>query len=308
MTAADHCQWTARSNADWLMLTDAMGMGNGPLGFNVVNNLAAAPRTGTITVGGQTLTVTQVGRPSPVSAANYQPYVTYESIVTIFGLNLARTTQVATSLPLPTTLAGTQVVIQPIVGGPRLAQLFFVSPTQINFYVPPAGPNDPPVSPAGRTTFLSVLVDGQLVADGYITIASVAPGLFSANASGSGLAAAVVLRVKADGTQTYEPVAIFDPTQNKLVARPIDMGPEGERVYLTLFGTGIRGRSQLSEASVKLGGLSVPPLYAGPQGDFAGLDQVNVELPRALKGRGEVPVIVFTDRTYSSNTVTVTIK
>ena len=51
-----------------------------------------------------------------------------------------------------------------------------------------------------------------------------------------------------------------------------------------------------------------PVPYAGAQGDFAGLDQVNIELPGSLRGRGEVPVIVFTDRVFSSNTVTVTIK
>lgn len=43
------------------------------------------------------------------------------------------------------------------------------------------------------------------------------PGLFSADGTGQGLAAANLLRVKADGSQTYQP-----PVQ------PIDLGPEGE--------------------------------------------------------------------------------
>ena len=36
-----------------------------------------------------------------------------------------------------------------------------------------------------------------------------------------------------------------------------------------------------------IGGAEVPVLYVGPQGDYAGLDQVNVELPRSLFGKGE---------------------
>ncbi len=305
----DYCSWTVRNDSKWVLLTGTSGTGSGPIGFNLLDNPGAAARTGHLSVGDQTFTVTQLGSPTAVSAASYGQGSAPESIASLFGINLARTTQVATGLPLPTTLAGTQVTVLRFgTAGPQLAPLFFVSPTQINFMVPPTAPGDLPVRPLGSRVHLSVKVDGQLVADGYITLAPVVPGLFSATASGSGLAAAVVLRVKADGTQSYEPVAVFDERQNKLVARPIDLGPQGEHVFLTLFGTGIRGRSQLSEASVKIGGLSVPALYAGAQGDFAGLDQVNIELPGALRGRGEVPVIVFTDRVFSSNTVTVTIK
>jgi uncharacterized protein (TIGR03437 family) len=32
--------------------------------------------------------------------------------------------------------------------------------------------------------------------------------------------------------------------------------------------------------------------YAGSQGTFAGLDQVNISIPAALRGRGEVDVVV----------------
>src|SRR5205814_5351732 len=53
------------------------------------------------------------------------------SIVSLFGVNLALATQSASALPLPTTLAGTQV----LVGG-TAAPLFYVSPTQINFQMP----------------------------------------------------------------------------------------------------------------------------------------------------------------------------
>lgn len=228
--------------------------------------------------------------------------------MSLFGVNLAQTTQVFSGAELPTTLAGTQVILQPLAGAPRPAQLFFVSPSQINFFLPPLLPGDRAVPAVGVRWFISVLNEGQLIADGYINVASISPGLFSANGSGRGLAAAVALRIKADGTQVYEPIGEFDATRKQFVPRPIDLGPSGERVFLILFGTGIRGRGDLTTTSASVGGMNVPVLFAGAQGDFLGLDQVNLELPRALVGRGDVPITVTADRFYGSNTVRVTIK
>jgi hypothetical protein len=42
-------------------------------------------------------------------------------------------------------------------------------------------------------------------------------------------------------------------------------------------------------------GLHVAVEYAGPQGAFAGLDQVNLRLPRQLTGRGEVSLALLVD-------------
>jgi uncharacterized protein (TIGR03437 family) len=109
------------------------------------------------------------------------------------------------------------------------------------------------------------------------------------------VAAATVLRVRADGTQVFEPVARFDAAQNRFVAAPIDLGPESEQVFLILFGTGFRQRSSLSATSLSIGGAGVEVLYAGAQGDFVGLDQVNARLPRSLIGRGEVNVALMAD-------------
>lgn len=98
---------------------------------------------------------------------------------------------------------------------------------------------------------------------------------FTADASGRGLAAAYVLRIKADGSQSSEPVALFDSTQNRFVARPIDLGAATDQVFLILFGNGLRYRSSLTAVSAQVGGAAVTVGYAGAQGDFIGLDQVN---------------------------------
>jgi uncharacterized protein (TIGR03437 family) len=121
------------------------------------------------------------------------------------------------------------------------------------------------------------------------------------------LPAAVVFRLKADNSQTFEPVARFDSTQNKFVPVPIDLGPGGDQVFLILNGTGIRYRSSLSAVTVSLGGFDASVSYAGPQNDFVGLDQINVRIPRELAGRGDVFVNLRADG-IAANTVLVNIK
>ena len=48
----------------------------------------------------------------------------------------------------------------------------------------------------------------------------------------------------------------------------------------------------LANVSVKIGNIDAPVAYAGAQGFFPGLDQVNVALPATLKGRGQLVVTV----------------
>lgn len=234
-----------------------------------------------------------------VSAASYTPSLASESIIAAFGSGLATATQAAATTPLPTTLAGTTVKVRDSAGTERNAPLFFVSPTQINYLVPPSTAN-------GAATITVSSSDGTL-SIATPTINQVAPGLFTADASGQGLAAAVALRVKANGSQSFEPIARFDPTQSRFVPIPIDLGPEGEQVFLILYGTGIRFRSGLSAVNVTLGGVSAPVSYAAAQGSLAGLDQVNVQLPRTLVGRGEVAVALTADG-QAANSVRVSIK
>ena len=108
-----------------------------------------------------------------------------------------------------------------------------------------------------------------------------------------------------------EAVARWDAALNRFIATPIDLSPNAadasEQVYLVLFGTGIRYRSGLGLVSARIGGTDASVLYAGAQNDFAGLDQINVLLPRSLAGRGEVDVVLAADG-KTANTVRVSIK
>lgn len=269
-----------------------------PMGTTTVN----CQRSGS---AGQTascaFTVNVIGNAvANVSAASFVgTELASESIVSAFGQRLATTIQVATTLPLPTTLAGTQVLVRDSAGVERAAQLFFVSPTQINYQVPPG-------TAAGTATVIVTSGDGTVSAES-VRIAAVAPGLFTAAASGRGLAAATVLRVKSDGSQSFEPVASFDATQNRFVAVPIDLGAASEQVFLVLYGSGWRFRSSLAAVTAKIGGADAPVSFAGAVSNFVGLDQANLLIPRSLIGRGEVEVMLLVDG-KTANTVRISIK
>jgi len=227
-----------------------------------------------------------------VSAASFKgPALAGESIVALFGSGLADSTRSAAATPLPISLGGTSVTIRDSANNERLSPLFFVSEGQINFLMPPGLAN-------GEAVIIAANADGRL-ARGTATIASVAPAIFSANANGEGVAAAVVLRIKANGSQSYESVASFDQTQNKFVATPIDLGPDlgtmSDEVFLVVYGTGVRFRSSLGAVAAKIGGVDSQVLFAGPASGFAGLDQINVRLSRNLIGRGPVDVELAVD-------------
>ena len=65
VSVAGTCQWTATSNASWITVTSgATGTASGAVTFSVASNTGAA-RTGTLTIGGRALTVSQAGSGSP---------------------------------------------------------------------------------------------------------------------------------------------------------------------------------------------------------------------------------------------------
>lgn len=295
------CPWAINSNAPWINITNpvsANGSGKYVINYRIDPNLEAV-RNGVISVGGQNLNIRQVGRVTAISAASYGSQLAPDSIASGFGIEMAKGTQSASSQPLPNNLNGTSVTMIDAAGAARSSPLFFVSPNQVNFLIPSG-------SVSGVAT-VRVFVDSQQVADGPVSIANVAPSLFTADASGRGLASALIIRVKADGSQAFEPVVRFDSALSKFVAIPIDFGAESDRIFLVLFGSGIRGRSSLGAVSLKLGEMDIPAVFAGAQTDFVGLDQVNCELQRSLKGRGEVTLILSV-AAQNSNPVIVSFK
>jgi len=234
-----------------------------------------------------------------VSSASFTEPVASESLVSAFGSGFTPPLERLEGMDESSRLALVAVTVRDSAGVERLAPRFFASPSQINYQIPEG-------TGAGEVA-ISVFHLGARIAVGPARIVTVAPGLFAANGNGSGVATAFALRVKADGSQQYEPVFRFDPAQGRFVAAPIDLGDASDQVFLVLFGTGFRNRSALSAVSAQIGGVDAPVLFAGAQGDFLGLDQANLRMPRSLAGRGEVDLVFVVDA-KTANTVRVAVK
>ncbi|MCI0419549.1 MAG: hypothetical protein L0312_10055, partial [Acidobacteria bacterium] len=251
---------------------------------------------GSVGCGGGTLefsvTVTDLPQLTSVSSANYKSPLAGEMITSAFGANLATTVECAT-LPLKTMLGGRSVIIKDAQGVEKSALMLFVSPIQIN-YVAPRDLN------SGTATVKLIDEGGVAISIGFAEILRLSPGIFTADASGQGVPAAVIVRVKPGNVEITEPVAQFDEAQKKFVPIALDLGPESEIVVLTLFGTGWRGLNSPANVSVKIGGIDCPVEYAGSQPTLEGLDQINARLPRALIGKGDVEVEVKNENTTAN--------
>ena len=236
-----------------------------------------------------------------VSAGSFVgPNLTAAGIASAFAPNVATGFLINDQLPLPTSLMGTVVRIIDSEGRIHYGRFFFVDLIQTNFFIPDGvalGPAEVVISNA----------DG-VISRGVIVIAPVAPGVFTANASGEGVAAGRFLAIAADDTQVSGLTFDCSAGIGNCVGIPIDLGGEGDEVFLVLFATGVRGRSDLSAVRATIDGQEIPVLFAGDQGFFLGLDQLNLgPISRDLIGRGEVEIVITVDGVVA-NVVTVVIQ
>ncbi|HTA68288.1 MAG TPA: hypothetical protein VK776_08415 [Bryobacteraceae bacterium] len=220
-----------------------------------------------------------------INAASGAAVVAPGSIASAFGRQVGGPTVSALSLPLPTTLGGMSIDITDSANAAGAGSLFYVSPNQINFVVPNA-------TKTGTAT-VKILGGANSPESATVEVDTVAPGLFTANGAGVGVAAAIAIR-RDIATQTDNPVPVYQCNANGCSSIGVDMGSDA-MVFLELFGTGIKGRTSLANVTATIGGESVNVLFAGAQGQFPGLDQVNLSLPQTLHTRGETDVVLTVD-------------
>ena len=240
-----------------------------------------------------------------VNAASYStgshsiPAVAGGGIFSIFGQNLAASTQTATGTPLPITLGGTSVTV-----GGLAAPLFYVSPGQINFQVPSDVQTYGPPSPVIVTT--AVGASDPAFVDGY----SAALGIFTQNGTGCG--AGAIQNIGSDGS-----VVLNTPRHS---ASPGS--------YITIYGTGLGAvyravpdgqpapydplarRIGSANVAVGLDGFQhwvYDWRFSGRAPGQVGLDQVNVVLPNDAPEGCAVPLRLLGGST-SSQSVTLSIR
>ncbi len=226
-----------------------------------------------------------------VSAASSGKTLAPGAIASAYGTGMATDVKIADTQPLPTSLLGTTVRVNG-----QLAALFYVAPTQINFVVPDS------VQPGTATIVVQSGAGPDL--RGQFEVRRAAPAIFTADASGSGPPAATYYRYRGNQFIGIEPVARIDQT-NKFVPVPVNLNADDEQVFLICYLSGVRkaggGSGDVSNfVRVVIGGLERKPDYTAAQGDFAGLDQINLSMPRELIGRGRVSLVVSAEGAASN--------
>ena len=236
-----------------------------------------------------------------VSAASFSnKALAPASLATLFGKDLTDRVESASQQPWPVSLAGISVELRPVgnSGAPSYqAPLAFASPTQVNFLIPTDIPD-------GKVEISVIGANGHKL-KGVSRIERLAPGLFHAGSDLQGFAAAVLIRVHADGTQTREPLVRFDPKSSSVQPVPIRFTSHSERLFLELYGTGLRN-SVTASVTVRIHDQNAPVRFAGPHPTMPGLDQVDVELPSSLSGTKEGRVQMLINKktgTLSANEV-----
>ena len=221
------------------------------------------------------------------------------SIASLFGPSLASGVVTAPTSSLPTSLGGRMVQVVDSVGKSAFADLYFVSTGQINF-VMPAG-----AAPGSAT--VNVLNGSAIVYSAPAQIASVAPGVFTASSDGSGVASAFLVTIDSTGKQTTKPAFSCPSGPSSCIANPLDLSNAPGGAFIELYGTGIRANIGLAAVGAAIGGYPATVVYAGPQSQYEGMDQVNIQVPSQLQGAGDVTVTLLVDG-LPTNAITVSFK
>jgi uncharacterized protein (TIGR03437 family) len=275
---------------------DHFGEGNKYIVPTVVNGKVYV---GTTTgVGAFGLLNSSTGQLSMKSAASFASGIALAPDMIAFGQasGIAASTTITSENPWPAILGGVHLDITDSQGQTRPTPIYFVMPDSITFQIP-AGTA---LGPASAT--LTTSAGGTLT--GTLNLERTSPGLFTANASGSGVPAGFWIKVAADSHQTQG--YLFDPSQpsGNRAPVPVDLGSPGDQVFLSLYGTGFRNASG---ATASVGGTTVSVYAFAAVEGYQGEDVVNVgPLPRSLAGRGQVDISLSFDG-KATNTVTVSI-
>ena len=304
VTSGSGCKWTVGSLDDWIQITSWSNIsGSGVVHYSVSANPSRTPRIGSLSVGGQTLALTQgpaeviISSSRVVNAASLAAGpVAPGEIVTLFGSGIGPAVPATLQLTadgrfLTTTLAETQVLFDDAP-----APLTYVSDTQVNAIVPYAL--------AGKsTTQLQVEYQGLRSKPVTLKVAEAAPALFTQSASGSGPGAIL--------NQDYTLNSASNPAAKGSVVMLFATG-EGQTNP-----PGVDGKITAEPlpkprlpVSVRIGGVDVQvPLYVGAApGSVAGLVQVNVRVPNNVTSGNAVPVLLRVGNFESPAQVTMAVK
>jgi uncharacterized protein (TIGR03437 family) len=309
VTAPDTCTWTASSNSDFLSVdSGSSGTGTGVVNYTVAANTGASARTGTLTIAGQTFTVSQAGASPPlvfdggvVNNASFAPNpapMAPGSIAAIFGSNMNDGTANPNSSFINGTLAKTLGAASVKINGFD-APVFYSFPSQIGVQIP--------YELAGQSSASLVLtVAGQSGTPRTIFLSGTAPGIFTLNQAGTGQGAILIANTD-----------ILAAPAGSIPGRTSRPATRGE--IITIFCTGLGAvtpalgtgapagaNTTPAQATVKIDGLDASVQYSGTAPGFVGLYQVNATVPNGSRVANDVTVTVSLGG-QTSNTATLAV-
>jgi uncharacterized protein (TIGR03437 family) len=211
-------------------------------------------------------------------------------IITIFGSGLASGTGQNLTPPLPTSLAGTQVML----GGAALP-LYYASDGQVNAQVPAA-------LPVNTQQQIQVIRGSVPSVPDQVAVASATPAVFTVDQSGTGQGAITdaITGVVKDSNSPAAPgeyISIYCTGLGAVSPVVPDGQPAGSNPT----------SNTVNPVTVTIGGVSAPVLFAGLSPGFAGLYQVNVQMPAGIAS-GNQPVVLTEAGQQSPATVTMAVQ
>jgi len=225
-----------------------------------------------------------------VNAADYSRVFAPGSIVTIFGVNLARSAEAASGLPLPASLGGATVEL---IDGDNITPLplFFASPGQVNAQLPYALTN-PNVQIRVRTSAGASSMDS-------IALTARAPRLFSI---GGGATVQAIVQASDASLVTKDKPLVSGENYSMY------LNSLGATVPAAVAGVGAGSGADLQKVtdtvSVAINGTPAKVTFAGLAPGSVGLYQVNFQAPYN-HGTGDVPVSVSVANVTSQAAVTI---
>jgi len=223
---------------------------------------------------------------------------------------LSQNQNLAQSIPISTTLAGFQLVVNDALAAP----LTYIGPAgnnpnfgQVNFQVPGA-------TPAGSNRVAVRTSDtGELIVGGAFSVGTVGPGLFTQKADGTGQAWIVNL----DGTindashaaARGSVISLYGTGQGP-VDQPVPDGypPSGLTRTITVPGSDAQSCAARNAICVLIGTTTYGIVqFSGLSPQFPGEWQINVQIPSNAPTGNAVPVKVNIN-SVPSNTVNMAIK
>jgi uncharacterized protein (TIGR03437 family) len=301
------CLWQAASSVPWITTgSGTPSNGNGTVQFTVTKTPGVTDfRTGTLTVAGQTIPITQGaqsgGSAGPaftaqgvVNAASMQAgALAPGEILTIFGTNMGPATlqkPAVTSGQVDTIAGGTRVLFDGIA-----APMIYSVTGQIAAVVPFA-------LQGHSTTQLEVEYQGTRSGPVTMPVAVASPAIFTTSQSGKGQGA--VLNENNSVNALSTPAAagstvVIYATGGGIMSPAVADGTLAQSPFAKLG----------QQYSVRIGGLPAAVTYAGAApGIIEGVVQINAVVPTGIAASATVPVDVTIGGVTSPSGVTIAVR